>query len=213
MPSRLSRLLTFVTGFGFGGRWSSDEKSYRGSELPSYRVERHMADGIELRRYDASLVAEVTTTGERDTALREGFRKLAGFIFGDNRAREEVAMTAPVGQSREIAMTAPVGQSGGGGRWVTQFTMPSEYSRETLPVPVDPDIRIREVPPFRAAAIVFSGRADDSLLAEKEAELREALGSVGLAVQGEAEFAFYDDPSTLPALRRNEVLLRLDSRG
>ena len=213
MPSKLSRLLTFVTGFGFGGRWTSGENTYRGSELPSYRVERHMADGIELRRYDASLVAEVTTTGERQQALNAGFRKLAAFIFGDNKSDGEVAMTAPVGQSREIAMTAPVGQSGGGGRWVTQFTMPSEYSRATLPVPTDPDIRIRDVPPYRAAAIVFPGKADDAMLAEKEALLREALRAEGLSVEGAAEFAFYDDPSTLPALRRNEVLLRLSTTG
>ena len=209
MPSKLSRLLTFVTGFGFGGRWTSDEKAYRGSELPPYRVERHLPDGIELRRYDASLLAEVTTTGERDAALRAGFRRLAGFIFGDNRAGSEVAMTAPVGQSREIAMTAPVGQSGGDGRWVTTFTMPSEFTRETLPVPTDPGIRIREVPPYRAAAIVFPGKADDALLGEKTAELEEALRAEGLAVEGAPEFAFYDDPSTLPALRRNEVLIRL----
>ena len=213
MPSKLSRLLTFVTGFGFGGRWTSDGKSYRGSELPPYTVERHLTDGVELRRYDASLVAEVTTSGERDAALRAGFRKLAAFIFGDNRGREEVAMTAPVGQSQEIAMTAPVGQAGGDGRWVTTFTMPSGYDIGTLPVPTDPDIRIREVPPCRAATIVFSGKADDALLAEKEAELREILRAEGLAAEGAAEFAFYDDPTTLPALRRNEVLLRLASRG
>ena len=215
MPSKLSRLLTFVTGFGFGGRWGSDETHWRGSELPPYRVERHLPDEVELRRYDASLVAQVTTTGARQPALTEGFRRLAAFIFGENRAGDEIAMTAPVGQSQtqtqsqEIAMTAPVGQSGGQGEWVTTFTMPSKWTLATLPKPVDPGIRIRELPPWRAAVIVFPGKADDALLKEKTEELMAAVRAEGLTVEGGPEFAFYDDPTTLPALRRNEVLVRL----
>ncbi|MBK8840092.1 MAG: heme-binding protein [Hyphomonadaceae bacterium] len=34
-------------------------------------------------------------------------------------------------------------------------------------------------------------------------------GTIGLATRGEAVFAFYDPPWTLPLLRRNEVMIEI----
>jgi hypothetical protein len=69
-------------------------------------------------------------------------------------------MAAPVlsGEPEKIAMTAPVLQeTGAGGEQVVSFIAPAEYTTETLPVPKDPRIRIREVPPFTAAALRYGG--------------------------------------------------------
>ncbi|HCR65033.1 MAG TPA: heme-binding protein, partial [Oceanicaulis sp.] len=80
------------------------------AEEPAYTlVER---DGpIEIRDYAPQIIAEVVVDGDRRQASGRGFRPLAGYIFGDNQPREEIAMTAPVTSTRsgqEIAMTAPV---------------------------------------------------------------------------------------------------------
>lgn len=89
---------------------------YKGYEMPRYSViERN--GNIEVRNYKEALIAEVEVVGDRDKAINEGFRILAGYIFGNNLSKEKISMTTPVSQSKineKIAMTTPVVQSGGG---------------------------------------------------------------------------------------------------
>ena len=60
------------------------------AEEPAYSlVER---DGpIEIRDYAPQIIAEVVVEGDRRQASGRGFRPLAGYIFGDNQPREEIA--------------------------------------------------------------------------------------------------------------------------
>jgi hypothetical protein len=96
-------------------------------EEPAFRTV--LSDGgFEVRDYPGLIVAEVTVTGERKEAANKGFRLLAGYIFGGNKRRQSIAMTAPVAQApvhEKIAMTAPVTQIQQGGTWIVRFTMPS----------------------------------------------------------------------------------------
>jgi hypothetical protein len=90
----------------------------------------------------------VTVTGEQKEAARKGFRLLAGYIFGGNKSRQSIAMTAPVAQepvSEIIAMTAPVMQLENAGTWTVRFTMPSAYTMEMLPQPNDPKEQLRRL--------------------------------------------------------------------
>lgn len=87
--------------------------------------------------------------------------------------------------------------------------MPARYGLEELPAPAGSDVRLSEVPPRRVAAIRFSGRASDELIASKEAELRAWLEIRGLTPAAPAIYAFYNDPFTPGFLRRNEVLIDL----
>ena len=89
---------------------------------------------IEIRDYAPMIVAEVNVSGDRETAISDGFRKIADYIFGNNISSQKVAMTAPVIQqpSEKIAMTAPVTQQGGEGVWLVRFVMPSSYTMQTL---------------------------------------------------------------------------------
>lgn len=88
-----------------------------GTEQPRYEVVGRVGEA-EIRRYAPQIAAEALVEGPVETARNEGFRRVAGYIFGDNTTRASVAMTAPVVQGREagggsqsIAMTAPVVQS------------------------------------------------------------------------------------------------------
>lgn len=68
-------------------------------EEPAFKTV--MSDGaFEVRDYPSLVVAEVTVTGEQKEAASKGFRLLAGYIFGGNRRRQSIAMTAPVAQER-----------------------------------------------------------------------------------------------------------------
>lgn len=181
-------------------------------ETPRYAVELH--DGpIEVRRYAPLLAAEVRVSGERTQAINQGFRLLADYIFGGNSASQKVAMTAPVTQSKpeKIAMTAPVTQqsAGAAGMWAVRFIMPAQYTRETIPTPLNAAVALVEEPARRFAAIRFKGFAEAAALVRKESALRDFLAARGLEPAGPAVYAYYDPPWTLPFLRRNEILIPL----
>lgn len=169
---------------------------YRNTEEPEFVSVR--ADGdFELRDYPALVVAEVTSSGDRQRASGASFRRLAAYIFAQDRPEggESIAMTAPVLQQETEA-----------GRWQMRFVMPAKYTLDTLP-PAPSDIALTQVPARRMAAIRFSGNGGASDLAAHEAQLRQWLEGQGIAPLGEAEYAFYDAPMVPGPLRRNEVLI------
>lgn len=179
-------------------------------ETPDYEI--LAKDGqIEVRHYESMVVAEANVEGEREQAIGRGFRIIANYIFGNNLASEKVAMTAPVTQqpSEKIAMTAPVTQKLDGNAWKVRFVMPSEYTMETLPRPVSPEVELIEVPSKRLAAIQFSGFADEDALDRHTEQLQDYIQQKGLSPSGEPVYAFYNDPWTLPFMRRNEVMIEI----
>ncbi len=180
-------------------------------ETPRYATV--LQDGaVEVRDYPPLIVAEVRRQGGRQESLSQGFGPLARYIFAKERAGERIAMTAPVIQQRPeaIAMTAPVTQSRmEGGDWAVRFIMPSRYDLKDLPAPASKDVRLSEIPARRVAAIRFSGRTTDAVLAEKESELRAWMAARGMMPAALPVFAYYNDPFTPGPLRRNEVLIDL----
>jgi hypothetical protein len=170
-----------------------------------------LKDGaFEVRDYPALVVAEVTVSGDQKQAAGNGFRLLAGYIFGGNRTKQSIAMTAPVAQapaSQKIAMTAPVTQIQGGKTWVVQFSMPSAYSLETLPTPNDPRVKLRQLPPTRFAVLRFSGLARQDVVAARTVELETQVKARRMTAVGPASLAQYNPPWTPGFLRRNEVMI------
>ena len=185
-------------------------------EEPRYEsVATHEA--FEVRRYPPHLVAETEVEGDFEDAGNQAFRILADFIFGNNRSREKIAMTAPVTQRAEgerIGMTAPVAQvPAGQGRYRITFAMPVRYTLETLPEPVDPRVQIRTIPERWVAARRYSGTWSRSRYLRNEALLREALAEAGWQTAGDPEWARYNSPFSLWFLRRNEVLIEVVPRS
>jgi hypothetical protein len=177
-----------------------------GTEEPHHVVEARIGD-VEIRRYGPRIAAQTTVTGSEQEARSEGFRRLAGYIFGGNHRDTKIAMTAPVAQEREkIAMTAPVAQSAaGGGDSVIRFFMPSKWSMELLPRPDDDAVELVEVPAETYAVLRFTGDRSARAVAEKTDALLTALRGGDYRPGGDPVAWFYDPPWTLPPLRRNEV--------
>ena len=181
---------------------------------PTYTVVQK-TDVFEVRQYAPYLVAEVVVPGPATEAGNQGFRLLAGYIFGKNKGERKLEMTAPVTQAPvpappiKLEMTAPVTQAATPGGFLVQFVMPKGYTLATRPEPLDPKVKLREVPGNRVAVIRFSGSWSQSTYEENLQTLRQALAAAGLATSGEPVSSRYNSPFSLPFLRRNEVWLVL----
>jgi len=178
-------------------------------DSPRYRVVETLGD-IEIREYEPYLVAETVVDGGLESAGNQGFRVLAKYIFGDNRGKQKIAMTAPVSQEKaegmKIAMTAPVTQAKDGDRYTIQFMMPSEYSLEQLPEPNDSRITLKEIPARSFAAVRYSGTWSKRNYQKNLDLLLGTLREAGYEPSGEPIWARYDAPFKPWFLRRNEIL-------
>jgi hypothetical protein len=180
-------------------------------EEPKYTVVRQY-DGFEVREYAPYLVAEVVVPGPAEEAGNQGFRILAGYIFGRNQGERKISMTAPVAQAPapiKIEMTAPVSQAAVTGGYVVQFTMPGEYTLETLPEPLDPQVKLREVPGGRFAVIRYSGAWSERNYQEHLEKLERGVDAAGLRTTGSPIYSRYNAPFVPWFMRRNEIWLKL----
>lgn len=183
----------------------------RTTEEPDYSLIYEEED-FEVREYGEILVAETTSDGEYSESTRKGFRKLAGYIFGDNTKKMEIAMTAPVmieNENVEIAMTAPVLQQKEDSGWRMQFVMPSEFTINTLPLPNNSDVTLKTLPKSKFAVVRFSGFLSEENIRENSDKLLEWIADKGYTIASQPQSAGYDPPWTIPFLRRNEVMVKL----
>jgi effector-binding domain-containing protein len=172
-------------------------------------------DAFEIREYQPKLIAQVLVNGTFDSASSKGFRLLADFIFGNNKTNEgskKIDMTAPVisrDATEKIDMTAPVVSEETEKGWYVSFNMPKQYTKETLPVPINPEVKIIEVPSEKYAVITFSGLVREKKYAEMLNLLNEEMKKRNIDPKGPAILARYNPPWTLPFLRRNELMFRI----
>ncbi len=194
--------------------------THNGYEQPVYTVvTSEMIDdtSIEIRDYEPRLMAKVTVDGTRDDAIGAGFRILAAYIFGDNITSKEIPMTSPVTQtkkpidlSEKIPMTAPVTQTENkNGGWVVTFDMPDDYTLETLPKTDDKRITFYTTSPEKRVNVQFSGLMSDKKIKAYTKALNDYVAQENIAVTGNPELAYYDDPFTLPWNRRNEISYKI----
>ena len=193
-------------------------------EEPHYDV-RISQGPFELRHYAPTLVAETVVDGDMDAASGKGFRLIADYIFGNNRAAgsqqaAKIAMTAPVTmepQSSKMAMTAPVTiepQSGNTAmaeatQWRIHFVMPSQYTLANIPKPNNSAVTLRELPRKHFVVYRYSGFNTLARVQEKTNDALAWAQQQSLKVVGTPQLSRYDPPWTLPMFRRNEIMVEV----
>ena len=182
-------------------------------EKPDYKVFQSVQN-IEIRQYEPMIIAEVEVDGKREDAIRDGFRLLADYIFGNNTVQQVISMTAPVQQkeNQKIAMTAPVQQQSTGKSWRMSFVMPSKYSMDSLPVPNNNRVRLKGILAKKFVVIEFSGTNSNENVTEHKNQLMNYIEENQIKINDSPKYAFYNPPWSLPVLRRNEVMIEINQQ-
>jgi len=166
-------------------------------EKPKYHVISSQ-ENIEIRKYNPMIIALVEAQGERKEAIKGGFKILADYIFGNNKSKEDIPMTAPVRQQKFQE------------NWQISFIMPSEYNMETLPQPNNKNISLKELPSKKYIVINFSGMISDQNIALHEEKLKKYTLENEMHILSSPIYAFYNPPWTLPFMRRNEIMIEIN---
>jgi len=150
---------------------------------------------VEIRDYEACVLADVFIGGQPDGAASRGFGHLFQYIAGSNESQQKIAMTAPVIQdSLEKS-------------WRISFVLPADAHIDTVPMPTDAAVHLRQVPQQFAAALSFRGNTNQQRIVQYEKTLRSELARHNIAAVGELRWARFDPPFKPPFLRHNEVIL------
>lgn len=164
------------------------------TEQQKYRVV-HTGKEFEIRFYPSATLATVRMEANNYKELSgDGFRKLAGYIFGGNKSDTKIAMTAPVHMDIQ-----PGGSS-------MSFVMPSSWEKNNLPSPNDPGVLLEKSSDEYVAAIRFGGYASDADIRNYSDKLKKMLDEQGISYHGNFRYLGYNPPFQ-PFGRRNEIIV------
>lgn len=177
------------------------------TERPSFVVERR-GSGLEIRQYRPYIVAQTEVNGSMEAAGNEGFRRLAGYIFGGNGSGQKIAMTAPVAMAPAPEETRLTPNGSG---FVVQFMMPSSFTLASLPSPKDGRVAFLELPGRRMAALAYRGNWSETRYLAHLEKLNAALAMEGLKAKGSPVWARYNPPFMPTFMRTNEILVEIQT--
>ena len=148
----------------------------------------------EIREYSDRLVIETKTSDQSSS-----FRKLFKYISGNNKDKKEIKMTTPVTQTEK------------NGNMTMQFYMPVEFNESNVPDPNNSEVKVLNIKGGYYAAIKYSGRASDGNYVKHKNILESKLKKDEISIISKPIRATYNSPYTLPMLRRNEVMFKIET--
>lgn len=165
----------------------------RPSTLPVKKI-----DGISIVTMPAEIRATIRTKWWIAWSASNAFGSLAGYIFGDNKTSWKIVMTAPVTTKQAE-------------QWVyeTAFIMPSKWTMETLPVPNNNNVTLKEMPASKRAIWTFKGYATESNVQKQRTQFKQLLEKNNIKRTWTMTLAQYNAPTTPPWMRRNELWVEL----
>ena len=92
-----------------------------------------------------------------------------------------------------------------------QFYIPAEFDENNIPDPNNSEVKILNIKGGYYAAIVYSGRASDNNYVKHKNILEDQLKKDKISIISKPIRATYNSPFTLPILRRNEVMFKIES--
>ena len=190
------------------------------ADIAPYQVINADANkSIELRYYDQLILVSTPMAEGIDSNRNNAFYKLFKYISGSNLSKSEVSIATPVlhnenseGSGVKIPMTAPVFMDISEQKGFMAFVLPQSYTLDTVPKPKDPDLDVSAFNSITFAVIRFSGLLNAENIKTHREILEQWIKGEGLEPTGSYMAAGYNPPFTIPALRRNEVLIPVIGR-
>ncbi len=166
-------------------------------EKQKYRVVKTEKE-FEIRFYPPAVLATIRSSASSYRELASnGFRRIAGYIFGNNEASTKIAMTSPVRMDINQKNSS------------MSFVMPSQYELKDLPKPKDASVEIHESPAEYAAVIEFGGFATDEKIKKYVDQLKSVLSEKGINTIGNFKYLGYNPPYQFIG-RKNEIIIAVD---
>ena len=147
----------------------------------------------EIRKYSDRLAVQALNTNENNS-----FRKLFNYISGANETNENIKMTIPVTEIKKK------------GNVTMQFYLPSKFNKDNVPIPSSSDVEIVNIEEGYYAVIRYSGRASNKNFIKHKKILENELKKDNISILGPAIKASYNSPFTLPMLKRNEAMFKVN---
>ena len=107
-------------------------------------------------------------------------------------------------------MTVPVTQEIKNGNMTMQFYLPLKFDKDNAPKPSNSDIKILTIEGVYYAVIEYSGRSSDKNFLKNKDILEKLLKQDNITILSPPIRASYNSPFTLPMLKRNEVMYRIN---
>jgi hypothetical protein len=164
-------------------------------ETPQYKVIKNIGE-VEIRQYPEMVVAQTTLYDTAmDKSMNNGFRTIAGYIFGGNDSNQKIAMTAPV--VMKMGDTATM-----------YFVMPKQYKKDELPKPSSNKVKILEEGEKTLAVITYSGFSSAEKVETYRQKLTSILSQHNIKTVGPFMYMGYNAPWDI-VNRRNEVAVEV----
>ena len=163
------------------------------TERQKYQLIRDI-DGVEIRKYEPCVLADVFVNTNYENAGNLGFRSLVTYISQNN-----IAMTAPVIQVQEPDNS-----------WRVSFVMPAGMNISKMPLPKNSSVSLREIKEHFAAALSFKGYTSLERVREMENRLLAILNRNKIDVVGDLQIARFDPPWKPGFMRHNEVIVEIN---
>ncbi len=170
-----------------------------GVEIAPYKVLKKEG-AFELRYYDRMVLVTASMPEGMDNQ-RGSFYKLFDYISGENSQAKEIPMTAPVFMDQANKQIETM-----------SFVLPNDYTMDMAPDPQAKIVKLEEVTNYTVAAITFSGLLKQENITKHQLLLEQWIERNGLEKTGSIKAAGYNPPFTIPAMRRNEVLISVKDK-
>lgn len=164
-------------------------------EHPKYKVQKRFKN-FEIRYYPELVIASTKIANNTyENSSSQGFRTIAGYIFGGNEENLKISMTSPV----RMDMSDSIEMS---------FYMPSQFTLNNLPKPSSNNVVLTKQESQVVAAIQFSGWANSKKINDAFNELKQQLDLNNIAYKNKCTYLGYNPPYQI-VNRKNEVIVQL----
>jgi hypothetical protein len=188
------------------------------NEEPEYQTLETHGD-IEIRCYERMTLAQVTLPGHYESFSRSASLILSDYLFGMNLESLILAMTTPVLFEKvktanwEVVPFCDIGfAEDSTSEWMMSCILPSGYEVLNAPKPINPNIRLVDVPRTTYAVVSYSGNNTVNKMIEYSETLTSFLNqSLNYQRLSGPIVAQYDQDTTLSFFKKNEILIGVSS--